>query len=224
MKKILVVEDQESIRELLSFNLEQENYQVLIAKDGQEALDILESEHIDLMILDLMLPKLSGMEVCKRVRRKEELAGLPIMMLTAKSTELDMVLGLEMGADDYMTKPFRIRELIARVGALLRRARVSNGDKKTSLHHDDIELFPDQFLVLKGGEEIQLTLKEFLLLQILLEHKGQVLTRSQLLDQVWGYEYEGETRTVDVHVRHLRTKLGEDLISTVRGMGYKINV
>ena len=222
MKKILVVEDQESIRELLSFNLEQENYEVLLAQDGHEALEILEREHVDLMILDLMLPKLSGMEVCKRVRRSETLATLPILMLTAKSTELDMVLGLEVGADDYMTKPFRIRELLARVGALLRRA--GRMKKKSGLSHEDVELFPDQFLVLKAGEEVQLTLKEFLLLQILLEHKGQVLTRSQLLDQVWGYEYEGETRTVDVHVRHLRSKVGEDLISTVRGMGYKINV
>lgn len=222
MKRILVIEDQESIRELLSFNLEQENYEVLQASDGLEGLEILERERVDLLILDLMLPKLSGVELCKKLRRNENFADLPILMLTAKSTELDMVLGLEVGADDYMTKPFRIRELIARVGALLRRS--GRTQKKGVLSHEDVELYPNQFLVLKQGEEIQLTLKEFLLLQILLEHKGQVLTRSQLLDQVWGYEYEGETRTVDVHVRHLRSKVGDDLISTVRGMGYKINV
>lgn len=223
MKKILIIEDQLNIIELIRFNLEQENYAVDFATDGESGLKKIREGQFDLLILDLMLPKIDGITVCKTLRSVPEYKKLPILMLTAKSTEIDKVLGLEIGADDYVTKPFSVRELMARVKALLRRT----DDAPVSVQEiqvGELLINSEEFTVTKNGEPIDLTLKEFMLLKNLAENRGKVLSRSFLLDKIWGYEYVGETRTVDVHIRHLRAKLDQDesLIKTVRGIGYKI--
>lgn len=226
MAVILVVDDEEPIQELLKFNLEKEGYQVLIASDGPQALTILEEKHPDLLVLDIMLPGMSGLEVCNQLRNKPKFADLPVIMLTAKGEEIDKVLGLEIGADDYITKPFSPRELVARIRARLRRIKpvvVEDND----IVRQDMRIDLDRFRVSVRGEYIELTPKEFELLRVLAAHPGKVYTRDELLERIWGYEYAGDTRTVDVHVRHLRQKIERDpsnpeYIETLRGIGYRL--
>lgn len=220
MKKILIIEDQSNIIELIRFNLEQAGYQVDYALDGEAGLEQINKNRYDLLILDLMLPKIDGLTLCTMLRKQPETHKMPIIMLTAKSTELDKIVGLEMGADDYVTKPFSVRELIARVKALLRRA--DEVVEEEILQVGDIIINSREYTVTNAGKPVELTFKEFMLLKCLVENRGRVMTRDFLLDKIWGYEYYGESRTVDVHIRHLRSKLGEDLITTVRGIGYKI--
>lgn len=220
MKKILIIEDQSNIIELIRFNLEQAGYQVDYALDGEAGLVQINKNRYDLLILDLMLPKIDGLTLCTMLRKQPETHKMPIIMLTAKSTELDKIVGLEMGADDYVTKPFSVRELIARVKALLRRA--DEVVEEEILQVGDIIINSREHTVTNAGKPVELTFKEFMLLKCLVENRGRVMTRDFLLDKIWGYEYYGESRTVDVHIRHLRSKLGEDLITTVRGIGYKI--
>ncbi|MGA8943372.1 MAG: response regulator transcription factor [Thermoactinomyces sp.] len=228
-KKILVVDDEASIVKLVQFNLKKEGFQVEIAYDGLMALDMVKQTNPDLVVLDLMLPKLDGLEVCRRLRQEKK--HLPILMLTAKTDELDKVLGLELGADDYMTKPFSPRELVARVKAILRRIEALTGENRADeneslLSIGHLEIDPDGYVVLKDEEEIDLTPKEFELLLYMANHRGKVLSRDQLLNAVWNYDYIGDSRIVDVHVSHLRDKIEPDsrnpvYIKTVRGIGYK---
>ena len=225
--KILVVEDDHNLLDTLKYNLHKEGYDVVAAIDGAEALDIARSERPDLIILDLMLPKLSGFEVC-RILRKDMTT--PILMLTAKAEEVDKVVGLEIGADDYMTKPFSLRELLARVRAILRRAKMA--ETKPSVEEilikaGDIEVDIARHQVLKGKTVLELTPKEFDLLAFMVRNKGFVFNRDQLLEKVWGYDYAGDSRTVDVHIRWLRQKIEADpgnpeRLITVRGAGYKL--
>ncbi|MCT4660742.1 MAG: response regulator transcription factor [Tissierellales bacterium] len=227
MSKILVVDDAEHIVELIQFNLENEGHEVSTAYDGREALGKVEDDFPDLILLDLMLPGIDGIEVCRRIRSSEKTKNIPIIMITAKGEEIDKVLGLEIGADDYITKPFGVRELLARVKAMLRRSRrVDDQSAEKYYKAYGIELDIEKHEVFKDGSKIELTYKEFELLKLLFENRGKVLTRDELLDKIWGYDYFGETRTVDVHIRHLRKKLGENkenvMIETVRGVGYKL--
>ncbi|AJD91737.1 PhoP family transcriptional regulator [Jeotgalibacillus malaysiensis] len=228
-KKVLVVDDEQSIATLLKYNLEQSGYEVLTAYDGAEGIALVESEQPDLLVLDLMLPVMDGIEVCKQLRQKQ--IHIPIIMLTAKDEEFDKVLGLELGADDYMTKPFSPREVVARVKAILRRSgRVEM--KEPEVEEDFIELgevrvYPEQYEAYYKGESIDLTPKEFELLVYLIENKGRVLTRDQLLQTVWNYDFAGDTRIVDVHISHLREKIEDNTkkpiyIKTIRGLGYKM--
>jgi len=238
-RKILVVDDEPVLVETIAYNLEQAGYQVLTAADGGSALEAARRETPDLVILDLMLPEMDGLEVCRQLRREHTTATIPIMMLTAKGDEIDKVVGLEVGADDYVTKPFGRRELLARVRALLRRADYPTaGNDHTSQETSGEVPRPSRELVagplridLAGrrvncrGQDLELQPKQFDLLTYLVRNRGTVLTRDQLLQNVWGYDYVGDTRTVDVHVRWLREKLEEDpanpkLIQTVRGVGY----
>lgn len=226
MKKILVVDDEKSIAEILKFNLVKEGFEVYVAFDGQEAIDIVHKISPDLMLLDLMLPKMDGLEVCRTVRQTHD---LPIIMLTAKDSEIDKVLGLELGADDYVTKPFSNRELIARVKANLRRKSKSPANEeekdKSEIDLGGLIIHEDAYIVSKNGVEIELTHREFELLHYLAKHLNQVATRENLLSTVWGYDYFGDVRTVDVTVRRLREKI-EDVPShptwlmTRRGVGY----
>lgn len=229
MKKILVVDDEKAISDIITFNLKKEGYEAKAAFDGEEALEIFEDYQPDLVLLDLMLPKKDGLEVCREIRKS---SNVPIIMLTAKGEEIDKVLGLEMGADDYVTKPFSNRELSARIKANIRRSDVSKQEEQTE---DDSRLneivvgnliiHEDAYYVSKNGNEIELTHREFELLHYLAKHLGQVMTRENLLQTVWGYDYFGDVRTVDVTVRRLREKI-EDLPSqpkylmTRRGVGY----
>jgi two-component system, OmpR family, alkaline phosphatase synthesis response regulator PhoP len=218
---VLVVEDEASIASFVSLYLKNAGYAVRTVGTGQEALDQAESERLDLIVLDLMLPDVDGIEVCRRIRKGSD---VPILMLTARDEDVDKIIGLEVGADDYLTKPFNPRELVARVKSILRRS-VSEGREVESkqLKHGDLEIDAGRREVRVSGEEIQLAPKEFDLLWELLDHKGLVLTRDQLLERVWGYTFAGDTRTVDVHVRQLRRKLGEaSPIVTVWGVGYKV--
>jgi two-component system OmpR family response regulator len=225
--KILVVEDDRNLLDTLRYNLRKEGYDVVTAVDGVEALDVTRREKPDLIILDIMLPKLSGFEVC-RILRKE--TTIPILMLTAKIDETDKIVGLEIGADDYMTKPFNLRELLARVGAMLRRARMVEmqpGPREALLKVGDIEVDIARHKASKGAAMLDLTPKEFDLLAFLARNKGFVFSRDQLLEKVWGYDFAGDTRTVDVHVRWLRQKIETDPnnpkhLVTVRGTGYKL--
>ncbi len=226
MRKVLVIDDEESIRELIRFNLEMAGFSVELAADGQEGLDKLD-DSIDLVILDLMLPVLDGLAVCREIRSHPEFKDLPIIMLTTRGEEIDRVLGLEMGADDYLTKPFSPRELIARIKAILRRVgnnkSLQNEEEEADkITWGELELNTASHEVRKRGQLIDLTPKEFDLLKLFLLNKGKVLTRELLLEKIWGYEYDGDTRTVDVHIRRLRQKIGEEYITTVRGVGYKI--
>ena len=204
-KKILIVDDEDHIRELLKFNLEKNGYVVYMANDGLEGLKLAREKQVDLILLDLMLPGMDGFEVCKEIRKDNIISNVPIIMLTAKSEEIDKILGLELGADDYITKPFSIRELSARIKALLRRSNVKYDNEV--LRFGNITLNLQTREVLKNGEKLDFTLKEFEVLKLLIQNKGKILTREILLDKIWGYEYVGETRTVDVHIRHIRKKI-----------------
>lgn len=222
--KILVVDDEKPIAEILKFNLENEGYEVVCAYDGNEAIELVEKEDPDLILLDLMLPGKDGNEVCREVRKTKT---MPIIMLTAKDSEIDKVLGLELGADDYVTKPFSNRELIARVKANLRRQQVQDEPEKEKkdIHIRNITIHPEAYSVSKDGEHIDLTHREFELFYYLARHMGQVMTREDLLETVWGYDYFGDVRTVDVTVRRLREKIEDDpshptWIVTRRGVGY----
>jgi len=224
--KILAVDDEEHIQELIKFNLENSGYKVICCGNGAEALKMAKEEDFDLILLDVMLPGIDGYDVCKDIRKDNNISNIPIIMITAKSEELDKILGLELGADDYMTKPFSIRELLARVKAVLRRTTLQPLDK--AYKFDNVVVDFEKHEVTKESKRIELTLKEFEVLEILIKNKGRVITREFLLDKVWGYEYIGETRTVDVHIRHLRQKIEEDdkapkYIETIRGVGYRFN-
>ncbi len=225
MKKILVIDDEENIRELIKFNLETAGFMVELAADGQLGLDKLDST-IDLIVLDLMLPVFDGLTLCRKIRSDDQFKDIPIIMLTARGEEVDKILGLEMGADDYLTKPFSPRELIARIKAIFRRVSSnnehSNKEEKSIISRGDIEINILSHEAKKAGDLLDLTPKEYDLLRLLLLNEGKVLTRDILLQKIWGYEYAGDTRTVDVHIRRLRKKIGEGYITTVRGVGYKI--
>ena len=224
--KILVVDDEENIVKLVSYNLEQEGYEIITANEGKEALAKIEQEDPDLMILDLMLPKVDGFDICRKVRKGDDATNLPIIILSAKEEEIDKILGLELGADDYVTKPFSPRELIARVKAVLRRVdyRADEGEEEI-LKTGAVEMDLKKHQVMISNHELNLTPKEFELLSILIKHPGQVFSRDNLLGEIWDYNYHGDTRTVDVHVRRLRKKISEyseeKHIITVRGVGYK---
>ncbi|MCZ0754736.1 response regulator YycF [Anoxybacillus sp. J5B_2022] len=226
-KRILVVDDEKPIADILQFNLQREGYEVICAYDGVEALQKVEELVPDLILLDIMLPQKDGMEVCREVRKKYD---MPIIMLTAKDSEIDKVLGLELGADDYVTKPFSTRELLARVKANLRRHQPNAGAQEelndtSEITIGSLVIRPDAYIVLKRGETIELTHREFELLYYLAKHIGQVMTREHLLQTVWGYDYYGDVRTVDVTVRRLREKIEDNpshpaWIVTRRGVGY----
>lgn len=221
-QKVLIVDDEVTIQELIRFNLDQAGFDTEVASDGLEAIEMFESYRPDLIVLDLMLPGKDGYDVCKEIRRT---SNVPIIMLTAKETELERVLGLELGADDYMTKPFSPLELVARIKAVLRRASGQEAQDENEYKVGNIFLQVDTREVKVHDESVDLTRKEFDLLHIFMQNMGKVLTREVLLQKVWGYEYEGETRTVDVHIRHLRRKLGpegETRIETIHGVGYKL--
>jgi two-component system, OmpR family, response regulator RegX3 len=225
MPKILVVDDEESLLETVRYALSRESFEVVVARDGAEAIRQFEAERPDLLVLDLMLPVLGGIDVCRRIRATSR---VPILMLTARDGEVDRVVGLEMGADDYVTKPFSLRELVARVRALLRRADVAESEESGVLEASGVRLDPERHEVRIRGELENLPLKEFELLEVLLENRGRVLTRQTLIDRVWGFDYVGDTKTLDVHVKRLRARVEEDrhnprLIVTVRGVGYRFD-
>ncbi|WP_078414497.1 response regulator YycF [Priestia abyssalis] len=225
-KRILVVDDEKPIADILKFNLQKEGYDVYCAYDGMEALEKVEEVQPELILLDIMLPQKDGMEVCREVRKKYD---MPIIMLTAKDSEIDKVLGLELGADDYVTKPFSTRELLARVKANLRRHQqapaAAEESETNEIQISSLVIHPDAYIVSKRGETIELTHREFELLHYLAKHIGQVMTREHLLQTVWGYDYFGDVRTVDVTVRRLREKIEDNpshptWIVTRRGVGY----
>lgn len=219
--KILVVDDEKPIAEILRYNLEQENYEVILAFDGEEALQLAKSQRPDLILLDIMLPKKDGFAVCREIRR---VSNVPIIMLTAKETELDKVLGLELGADDYVTKPFSAREVVARVKAHLRRMQAKDGVGDI-LVSGDLQVDTGRMEVSKNSDVIDITYREYLLLVYLMRHTGYVISREKLLAEVWGYDFYGDERTVDVTVRRLREKIEENpsdprYLLTKRGAGY----
>ncbi len=234
--RVLLVEDDESFVDALVIGLGREGFEVIVARDGNEALKLFASSDPDLVLLDLMLPRLSGIDVCRSIRTKSR---VPIIMVTAKGTEIDTVVGLEVGADDYVTKPYRLRELVARMRAVLRRTppederSPSANDSVTSeatgvLEVGGIHVDPDRHLVFVRGESVHLRRKEFELLGLLMENAGRLLTREVLIDRVWGSDYFGDTKTLDVHIRRLRNHIEEDpsspeLITTIRGVGYRFN-
>ena len=225
MKKILIIDDEIHIVELLKFNLENNGYKVDYSYDGFDGYLKTKEFQQDLILLDWMLPNISGIDLLKKIRSDETLEQIPVIMLTAKNMEEDKLEGLEDGADDYITKPFSVKEVLARITSVLRRYKYTSNEKIEVLKADDIQVNVNKHIVTKNGQEIELTLKEFQILKLLIENKGNVLTRTFLLDKIWGYDYYGETRTLDVHIRHLRKKIGDNdskLIETVRGVGYKI--
>ncbi|MFN3255780.1 MAG: response regulator [Ilumatobacter sp.] len=223
---ILVVEDEASFVDALMIGLRREGFEVAVATDGAEALAMFDEVNPDLVLLDVMLPKVSGIDVCRQLRKKTQ---IPIIMVTAKSAEIDTVVGLEVGADDYVTKPYRLRELVARMRAVLRRAPRADGVElmtSDAIVVDGVQLDPDQHRVEVDGQEITLPLKEFELLHLLLANAGRVLPRETLIDRVWGHDYVGDTKTLDVHIKRLRGKIETDpahpaRITTIRGLGYK---
>ncbi|HEY5059430.1 MAG TPA: response regulator transcription factor [Gaiellaceae bacterium] len=221
-QSVLVVEDEASIASFVAAYLKNAGYAVRTTASGNEALKLVEAERPALVVLDLMLPDIDGVEVCKRIR---QVGDVPVLMLTARDEDVDKIIGLEVGADDYMTKPFNPRELVARVRAILRRATTERGDRESAvIRHGDLVIDAGRRTAHVGEQEIQLAPKEFDLLWELLDHRGLVLTRDQLLERVWGYTFAGDTRTVDVHVRQLRRKLGDaSPIVTVWGVGYKVS-
>ncbi|MCM3588618.1 response regulator transcription factor [Mesobacillus maritimus] len=232
MTKVLVVDDEQSIMTLLQYNLEQAGFEVITAMDGAEGEKLALEENPDLIILDLMLPKLDGIEVCKRLRQEKVMT--PILMLTAKDDEFDKILGLELGADDYMTKPFSPREVVARVKAILRRSqqipeehKVREEQEGEQIRIGDLKILSENYEAYFAGELLELTPKEFELLVYLAKNKGRVLTRDQLLSAVWQYDFAGDSRIVDVHISHLRDKIEQNTkkpiyIKTIRGLGYKL--
>src|SRR5216684_5155418 len=221
-QSVLVVEDEASIASFVSLYLKNAGYEVRTASNGVDALASVQSEQPSLIVLDLMLPDIDGIEICRRIRQKSD---VPILMLTARDEDVDKIIGLEVGADDYMTKPFNPRELVARVRAILRRATTERAQRESAvIQHGDLVIDSGRREARVGEQEIQLAPKEFDLLWELLDHRGLVLTRDQLLERVWGYTFAGDTRTVDVHVRQLRRKLGDaSPIVTVWGVGYKVS-
>ena len=223
--KILIVDDEANIRELVKFNLVKEGYTTIETDDGTSALELARKQKPDLIVLDLMLPGIDGLEVCRILKNQRETSGIAIIMLTAKTDEIDKIIGLEMGADDYLAKPFSPRELTARVKAVLRRSQKDHSSGG-ELIVDKLRLNLASYEAFMGKEKLELTPKEYELLKLLASNIGKAFTRDELLEKVWGYEYFGDTRTVDVHVRHLRMKLAispdiVDMIETVRGVGYK---
>ncbi|KQQ25842.1 MULTISPECIES: response regulator transcription factor [unclassified Frondihabitans] len=224
MTHILIVEDEESLSEPLAFILEREGYQVTVADDGQKALTAFDREGADLVLLDLMLPGLSGTEVCRELRNRSQ---VPIVMLTAKDSEVDIVVGLELGADDYVTKPYSTRELLARIRAVLRRRVDLEEFSDSLLTAGAISMDVERHVVTVRGTDIAMPLKEFELLELLMRNAGRVLTRGQLIDRVWGSDYFGDTKTLDVHIKRIRSKIEEVpsepvALVTVRGLGYRI--
>ncbi len=231
MKRILVVDDERPILTLLEYNLKQAGYEVITAADGEEGLQKAEAEGPDLIVLDLMLPKLDGMDVCRTLRQRG--VDTPIIMLTAKSDELEKILGLELGADDYMTKPFSPREVVARIKAVLRRsdqrgtAQTADEEQAESVFEvGPLKVYPERFEAYKDGNALEFTPKEFELLVHLISNRNRVMSRDQLLSAVWNYDFAGDTRIVDVHISHLRDKIEENtrrpvFIKTIRGTGYK---
>lgn len=234
VKKVLIIEDEQSILKLLSYNLEQEGYDVEGTMDGRDGLDLALENTYDMVLLDLMLPNMDGMEICRTLR--QEKIDVPIIMLTAKDTEIDKILGLEIGADDYITKPFSPREVIARMKAIFRRYKhtQTSSDKQEQSEEEvvivgEIEIYPDQYEVVIRENVIDLTPKEFDLLLYLARRTGRILSREQLLNAIWDYDFAGETRIVDVHISHLREKIERntkkpEYIITARGFGYKLEV
>ncbi len=219
--KILVVDDEKPIAEILKYNLEKDGFEVLVAYDGEEAIKLAFAEKPDIILLDIMLPRLDGFSVCRQIRQKLD---IPIIMLTARETEIDKVLGLELGADDYVTKPFSIRELLARIKAALRRTKMQEKDPE-QLTCGSLTLNLGKMELKKGDRQVELTYREFTLLSFLLKHTGYVFSREKLLEEVWGYDYVGDVRTVDVTVRRLREKIEDDpgnpsYLCTRRGAGY----
>ena len=222
MQRILVIEDENDIRQLLRFNLEREGFAVLEAADGLGGLHMATSELPDLVVLDLMLPGMDGCDVCRRLKAQPVTAAIPVLMLTARGEEVDRIVGLTLGADDYVVKPFSVRELVLRIRAILRRD--SRPGMGTALCRGALLLDVEAHRVTLDGQEVALTATEFRLLEDLMRHAGAVRTREQLLNAVWGYSFEGYARTVDTHVRRLRAKLGEEAaaLETVRGVGYRL--
>ena len=223
MTRILLVEDEESFSDPLSYLLRKEGYEVAVAETGPAALEDFDKGGADLVLLDLMLPGLSGMDVCRALRLR---SSVPVIMLTAKDSEIDKVVGLEIGADDYVTKPYSSRELLARIKAVLRRGQEPDELKPATLESGPVRMDVERHVVTVNGQDTALPLKEFELLEMLLRNAGKVLTRIQLIDRVWGSDYVGDTKTLDVHVKRLRTKVeanpaSPQLIVTVRGLGYK---
>ncbi|WP_026124385.1 response regulator transcription factor [Nocardiopsis baichengensis] len=223
MTRVLVVEDEESYSDALSYMLRKEGFEVAVAETGTVALEQFERSGADLVLLDLMLPGLPGTEVCRTLRQK---SNVPVIMLTAKDGEIDKVVGLELGADDYVTKPFSSRELVARIRAVLRRQGEEEPVELAALEAGPVRMDVERHVVTVRGDNVQLPLKEFELLEVLLRNAGRVLTRMQLIDRVWGADYVGDTKTLDVHVKRLRAKIETDPgaprhIVTVRGLGYK---
>jgi two-component system response regulator RegX3 len=225
---VLVVEDEEAFVDALTVGLRKEGFRVEVARDGAEALTRFDELGPDLVLLDLMLPRISGIDVCRELRRRSQ---VPIIMVTAKSSEIDTVVGLEVGADDYVTKPYRMRELVARMRAVLRRrvaAATGDPDGRSPLVAGDVAVDPERHEVTVRGQPVTLTLKEFELLTLLVENAGRVLPRDVLIDRVWGSDYVGDTKTLDVHIKRLRAKIETDpgqpvLIVTIRGLGYKFD-
>ena len=226
MTRVLVVEDEKNLREPLVYLLQKEGYDVIEAEDGNQALDNFNSYGADLILLDLMLPGLSGNEVCRSIRAESQ---VPIIMLTAKDTEIDKVVGLEIGADDYVTKPYSTRELLARMKAVLRRGAEPQAQEDSVLRAGGVEMDLERHTVKVNGEKVAMPLKEFELLELLMENVNRVLTRGQIIDRVWGSNYFGDTKTLDVHVKRVRSKIEDDPsrprhLVTVRGLGYKFEV
>lgn len=226
MTRVLVVEDEQSLREPLVYLLEKEGYEVLDAADGNAAIEIFKSTNPDIVLLDLMMPGMSGNEVCRIIRQS---SNVPVIMLTAKDSEIDKVVGLEIGADDYVTKPYSTRELLARMKAVLRRNSEPTPVTDGLLEGGPVSMDVDRHLVFVNGQKVAMPLKEFELLELLLENRNRVLTRAQIIDRVWGSNYFGDTKTLDVHVKRIRSKIEDDParpvhLVTVRGLGYKFEV
>ena len=226
--KVLIIDDEIHIVELIKFNLETSGYEVDFAYDGLDGYLKIKENIPHLVLLDWMIPNISGIDILKKIRSDKTLSNIPIIMLTAKNMENDKIEGLELGADDYITKPFSIKELLARISSVLRRYNISRDNTEDILTIGNLKVNLVKHEVSKGSEIIDLTLKEFELLRLLIENKGKVLSRNYLLDKIWGYDYYGETRTVDVHIRYLRKKIededsSEKYIQTIRGVGYKID-
>ncbi|HOV25951.1 MAG TPA: response regulator transcription factor [Pseudobacteroides sp.] len=225
---IFAVEDEANIQQLIKYNLEANGYKIITFDTGEQLLNECKTNLPDLFILDIMLPGIDGLEVCRQLRQNPRTKAIPVIILTAKNDEFDKVLGLELGADDYITKPFSVRELVARVKALFRRVHISNETNTEIIQFGNLSIDCTRREVYKNGKLLDLPLKEFELLKLLITNKGKVLSRETLLEKIWGFDYYGETRTVDVHIRYLRQKIEDDdstpvYIETVRGIGYRFN-